>query len=75
MDPVKFYEPIERDAHKKLTLTVKQLAEMLGISENKAREFTRIQGFPCINVGRKRIILIEPLNDWLRKYAMEGAGE
>lgn len=47
----------ERKVEKK-TCTTKEFAEILGISENKARQLMRIPGAPVIKLGRnKRVVL------------------
>ena len=50
---------------KKLTMTVKEMGQQLGISLPKAYELTHIEGFPVINVGRKKIILTDKFLEWL----------
>lgn len=49
----------------KKTLTVKELAQVLGVGENKARQLTHVKGFPCVVIGKKRIIPISQLEKWL----------
>lgn len=46
----------------KLTITV---AEMLNICLPKAYELTRIEGFPCLRIGRKVLIPLEGLKEWV----------
>jgi len=50
----------------KLTISVKEMAGYMGLSLPKAYELTHIQGFPVINVGRKKIILVEGFLNWLK---------
>ena len=50
---------------KRKTCSVKELAEMLGISENKAYQLTRIPGFPVIKMGRNKLILLSKLDEFL----------
>lgn len=50
-----------------LTIQVKEMAKILGISQNKAYELTRIEGFPTIRVGRKILIPKPGLLKWLEK--------
>ena len=63
-DTIKTFSTVEQ-----LTYTVKQLAEALQISIPTAHDMTHIEGFPCIWVGRKKIIPIEPLKEWLKTYS------
>ena len=50
----------------KLTMSVKEMAEHMGLSLPKAYELTHIQGFPVISVGRRKIILVECFLNWLK---------
>lgn len=49
------------------TYSVKELAEVLGVSENKARQLTHAKGFPVMVIGRKRLTIISKLDDWIEK--------
>lgn len=49
----------------KKTCSVKELAKMLGISENKAYKLTRIEGFPVIKVGRNKLVVLARLDEFL----------
>ena len=49
----------------KKTCSVKELAKMLGISENKAYQLTRIEGFPVIKVGRNKLVVLARLDEFL----------
>lgn len=51
----------------KKTMTVKEWAEVEGISYAKALKLTHAKGFPIIKVGRDRRIIIAKLDDWLVK--------
>lgn len=47
------------------TYTVKELAQVLNISENKARQFTHAKGFPVVVIGVRRLTVISKLDSWL----------
>lgn len=47
------------------TLTVKELAQVLGISENKARQLTHSKGFPVLVLGQSRLTVISKLDEWI----------
>ena len=47
------------------TLTVKELAKVLGTSENKARQLTHAKGFPVLVLGQTRLTVISQLDRWL----------
>lgn len=63
-DISKMVEDHKKEIAKK-TLTVKELAEVLQISENKARQLTHAEGFPVIVLGRTRLTIISKLDEWL----------
>ena len=47
------------------TYSVKQLAEVLNIGENKARCLTHVDGFPVLVLGTRRLTIISKLDEWL----------
>lgn len=47
------------------TLTVKELAKVMGVSENKARQLTHADGFPVLVLGQTRLTIISMLDEWL----------
>lgn len=46
---------------------VQELAEKLGVGMSKARELTRRPDFPAIRLGRRVIIPVDRLRDWLNR--------
>lgn len=60
----KMVEEHRKDIAKK-TLTVKELAQVLGISENKARQLTHAKDFPIIVIGRTRLVVLSKLDEWI----------
>lgn len=51
------------------TLTVKDMAGLLGISMPKAYQLTRREGFPVLHVGKRILINQDMLTDWMRQEA------
>lgn len=49
----------------KMTLSVKELAQVMGIGENTARQLCRSKGFPTIKVGSRTLIPIRRFEEWL----------
>ena len=49
----------------KLTMTVPEVAEVMGISRAKAYELVHRQDFPVIKVGSKYIVPIDAFHTWL----------
>jgi excisionase family DNA binding protein len=57
----------------KLTVSVDEMASMLGISRPVAYELTRREGFPAVRVSERRIIVpVEALKRWLNEQAARG---
>jgi len=54
-----------RERLQKKTCNIKELAEILGVSVDKARRITRIEGFPKIKIGRDIRIILSKLDEWL----------
>lgn len=53
----------------KMTFSVREAADALGISMQRMYDLTFIEGFPVLKIGRSKRIPIEQLNDWIRKNA------
>lgn len=54
----------------KLTMTVREMAEQLHVSEAKAYELTETPGFPVLRIGgRRKTIPVELFLEWMRKQA------
>ena len=49
----------------KLTMTVPEVAEVMGISRAKAYELVHRQDFPVIKVGSKYIVPSDAFHKWL----------
>jgi len=50
----------------KTTLSVRELAEQLGISLPKAYELVRQPGFPVLHIGGRILIPADSLQRWIR---------
>ena len=53
---------------KKRTLSIKEWAEVEGISYNQALKFTHIKDFPIIKLGRERRIVVSRLDKWFEEH-------
>lgn len=52
----------------KMTVSVEEMASMLGISRSVAYQLTHEQGFPAIRVSERRLIIpIKSLERWLEE--------
>lgn len=57
----------------KLTVSVDEMAAMLGISRPVAYELAKREGFPAVRVSERRIIVpVEALKRWLNEQAARG---
>lgn len=56
--------------NEKLTLSVDELAQELGISKPIAYELTKRDGFPSVRISERRIIIpVDALRSWLNANA------
>lgn len=49
----------------KLAISITEMAEALGISRSKAHELVNEPGFPVVSLGRRRVIPVKRLEEWL----------
>ena len=56
----------------KLTLTVPEAAELVGISVSKMYEIVRIEGFPAIRFGKRILVNRKRLEGWLDEQSEKG---
>lgn len=56
----------------KLVLSVPEAAQLLGISSSKMYEVVRIEGFPCIRVGKRVLVNAKRLETWLDEMTEKG---
>jgi len=57
------------DGEFRIGLSVKKTAKLLGINEAKMYEVVRTDSFPSIKIGKRKVIPIVPLLQWLEKEA------
>ncbi|QMW92787.1 helix-turn-helix domain-containing protein [Clostridium butyricum] len=60
-----------REKLKKKTCNIKELAEILGVSEAKARRVTHIEGAPIIRFGRDIRIILSKLDEFIEEHIGE----
>ncbi len=53
---------------KKRTLSIKEWAEVEGISYNQALKFTHVKDFPIIKLGRERRVVVSRLDKWFEEH-------
>ena len=49
----------------KNTLSIQELAEYLNIGRNNAYSLARKEGFPCVSIGKRKIVPVKALEAWL----------
>ena len=49
----------------KITISVSELGEMLGIGRNSAYALVHQQGFPSVQLGKRIVVPVEGLREWL----------
>lgn len=55
----------------KITVSVSELGEMLGIGRNAAYALVHQKGFPSVQLGKRIVIPLEGLRDWLARGGTE----
>ena len=53
----------------KITINIQELAKHLNVGRNTAYNLTRRTGFPCVMIGKRKIIPLKALNEWLTEEA------
>jgi excisionase family DNA binding protein len=59
----------------KLTYSVKEAADLIGISVPKMYETVKIEGFPVVRFGRKIVIPKAEFKEWLSREARGEHGQ
>lgn len=57
---------------KKLTLSVPEAAQIVGVSQSKMYEIVKIKGFPTIHIGRRLLVSAKGLERWIEEQAEKG---
>ena len=58
--------------NKRLTVSVEEMAHMIGVSRSKAYELARSDGFPSVRVGGRIVVPVRELEDWLASQVKKG---
>lgn len=56
----------------KLTYSVSEAAAVIGVSTSNMYQIIKMEGFPVIMLGKRRLIPIKGLESWLEKMAAIG---
>ena len=57
---------------RKLTYSIPEAAEALGVSTSKMYEIIRIKGFPTVRCGHRCRVSIKGLEEWVEEAAKKG---
>ncbi|MBT9260208.1 MAG: helix-turn-helix domain-containing protein [Clostridiales bacterium] len=60
--------------HKRLTLSVPEVAHMLGIGRNTAYELARAGKLPVVRLGKRFLVPVAALERWLEEQAQAWDG-
>lgn len=55
----------------KLTCSVEDAGYMLGVSRAVAYRLSRSEGFPVIRIGRRVLVSVQGLKDWIAKQTAQ----
>lgn len=58
----------------KLVYSIREAAQVLGISTSKMYQLARCKGFPSIRVGKRTLVSINGLERWVEEQAEKGCG-
>lgn len=59
----------------KLVYSVPECANVLGLGLSKTRELINSEGFPAIHIGRRVVVPVEQLKEWMKKQPTIGSGQ
>lgn len=51
----------------KLTYSIPEVAQVLGVSRPTAYALANSKGFPVLNIGKRKVIPVEGLQEWIKK--------
>lgn len=63
--------PSNKPSHERITVSVREAAEMLGIGKNTMYEALHAGQVPCRRLGRRYIIFTQALHEWARGTSLE----
>lgn len=57
----------------KLTISATELPRVLGVGRNTAYELVKRSDFPAVRIGRRIVVPVDALREWLERQASEKA--
>lgn len=58
----------------KLTYSIPEAAEVLGVSKTRMYQIAKVKGFPTIMIGKRILVSIKGLEAWVEEQAKIGLG-
>ena len=55
----------------KMALNVQEVSQMLGVGTNAAYDLFKREDFPSIRVGKRIVVPVEGLQEWLRTQSQK----
>jgi len=52
----------------KKTISVREFSQLYGLGLNKAYQIVNIEGFPCLRVGKKILVIVNKLDSWIEQH-------
>ena len=62
---------MEKSINQKMAYSITEMAAALGIGRNKAHDLAKEPGFPIITLGRRKVIPVKALDEWLERKARQ----
>ena len=58
---------MEKSVNQKMAYSITEMAAALGIGRNKAHDLAKEPGFPIVTLGRRKVIPVKALGEWLER--------
>ena len=58
--------------YEKLTYSVQEAADVLGVSSANMYQIIKMEGFPVVVIGKRRLIPKKALERWVEEMALKG---
>lgn len=55
----------------KLTYSIPEVAQVLGVSKPTAYNLANSKGFPILRIGKRKVVPAQGLQDWIKKNSSE----
>ena len=60
---------MEKSINQKMAYSITEVAAVQGMGRNKAHDLAKEPGFPIITLGRRKVIPVRALEEWLERKA------